>query len=151
MSTITVNKEEFQSIVADSAAMIGKYAELRETSESLQKQAADATAEAARFRKESEDLRKQAEDKKIELKETVTKVANLWVDRGLLTAGKRDELVDLVIANPAQGIDAMNKIAMNAGAVENGKADPNAAMSFGPKKADDIFAARVLGLPIDGE
>lgn len=151
MSTITVNKEEFQSIVADSAAIIGKYAELRETSEGLQKQAADAAAEAARFRKEAEDLRKEADGKKIELKETVTKVANLWVDRGLLTAGKRDELVDLVISNPAQGIDAMNKIAMNAGAVENGKADPDTVVSFGTKKADDIFAARVLGLPIEGE
>lgn len=110
-------RQVFEAVTRDSAAVLEKNAELTDkVVPSLTKRAEDAESALSA-------LRKEAGDKIAKLRESVSKVADIWVDRGLLKSEKKAQVVEMVVNDPAQGIEALEKIASNAAAVQLGEAD----------------------------
>jgi len=111
-----------EQIVADAAQLINKTAEL----ETQLKEAADkevtARVEADTLKKENDGLKLADKTMRQTLKVAAESAADKLVERGLLDTSKVAQFVDLIVADPAQAFDVMEKIATQSTAQQLGGA-----------------------------
>jgi len=120
-----MNQEEvkiFTQITQDSALVLTKNAELTDkVIPSLQQKLGISEQKVA-------ELEKTAEQKQAALRSEMEKLADLWVDRGILKSEKKAALVDMIVNDPSKGLPALEKIASQAGAVQFGNASGEAVL-----------------------
>ena len=123
--------EVFTQITKDSALILNKNAELTDTViPTLQNQVKIGQQKVA-------ELEKTAEQKQAALRSEMEKLADLWVDRGILKSEKKAALVDMIVNDPSKGLPALEKIASQAGAVQFGNPSGDSVLE---QQVDPIVA-----------